>query len=200
MDGAPAGGLLGQRPRRRLVPAVVAGGAAWASPGGTRRPALGRSQPGDRRTRRRPATGAGRWKARVLPAEEPGQQAHGRARSANGPATAPPRTRAANGGKVLGREGAGLHSDGRQPGGADYLTYRFHKLVRESGLPPVRLHDLRHGAVTMALAAHVDLPVIQDQVGHASIVLTADTYTSVLPELQHEAARATARLVMSAAR
>ncbi|WP_433221397.1 hypothetical protein [Microtetraspora malaysiensis] len=29
---------------------------------------------------------------------------------------------------------------------------------------------------------------------------TADTYTSVLPELHHRAARATARLVLSAAR
>ncbi len=82
----------------------------------------------------------------------------------------------------------------------DYLTYRFLKLVEESGLPPVRLHDLRHGAATMVLAAHVDLPVVQGQVGHASIVLTADTYTSVLPELHHRAAEATARLVISAAR
>ncbi|WP_244302092.1 hypothetical protein [Microbispora triticiradicis] len=64
----------------------------------------------------------------------------------------------------------------------------------------MRLHDLRHGAVTLALAAHVDLPVVQDQVGHAGIVLTADTYTSVLPELHHRAAGATARLVLSAAR
>ncbi|MBB2748376.1 tyrosine-type recombinase/integrase [Microbispora sp. NBRC 16548] len=86
------------------------------------------------------------------------------------------------------------------PVAPDYLTYRFHKLVRRSGLPPVRLHDLRHGAVTLALAAHVDLSVVQDQVGHASIVLTADTYTSVLPELHHRAAGATARLVLSAAR
>ncbi|MCC5581395.1 site-specific integrase [Microtetraspora sp. AC03309] len=89
---------------------------------------------------------------------------------------------------------------GGSPVAPDYLTYRFHRLVERSGLPPVRLHDLRHGAVTMALAAHVDLPVLQGQVGHASIVLTADTYTSVLPELHHRAARATARLVLSAAR
>ncbi|WP_214108300.1 tyrosine-type recombinase/integrase [Acrocarpospora catenulata] len=86
------------------------------------------------------------------------------------------------------------------PVAPDYLTYQFHKLVDKSGLPPVRLHDLRHGAVTIALAAHVDLPVVQGQIGHASIVLTADTYTSVLPELHHQAARATARLVLSAAR
>ncbi|GAA1024466.1 hypothetical protein Aple_101240 [Acrocarpospora pleiomorpha] len=89
------------------------------------------------------------------------------------------------------------HQDG-SPVAPDYLTYRF--LVQESGLPPVRLHDLRHGAVTMALAAHVDLPVVQGQIGHVSIVLTVNTYTSVLPELHHQAAVATARLVLSAAR
>jgi hypothetical protein len=35
--------------------------------------------------------------------------------------------------------------------------------------------------------------------GHASIVLTADTYVSVLPEVAHHAARETARLVLAAA-
>ncbi|MFI7643151.1 hypothetical protein [Nonomuraea sp. NPDC049400] len=34
---------------------------------------------------------------------------------------------------------------------------------------------------------------------NASIVLTADTYVSVLPEVAHEAARETARLVLNAA-
>ncbi len=41
---------------------------------------------------------------------------------------------------------------------------------------------------------------IQDQLGHSSIVLTADIYTSVLPTAQHKAAEATARLVLDAAR
>lgn len=90
-------------------------------------------------------------------------------------------------------------SDGRpvQPG---YLTHRFGALVASSGLPPVRLHDLRHGAACLALAAHADLKVVQGQLGHSSIVLTADTYVSVLPELYHEAAAATARLVLETAR
>jgi hypothetical protein len=35
--------------------------------------------------------------------------------------------------------------------------------------------------------------------GHSSIVLTADTYTSVLPDLAHHAAEATARLILTAA-
>ncbi|MEU4725495.1 site-specific integrase [Nonomuraea dietziae] len=60
--------------------------------------------------------------------------------------------------------------------------------------------DLRHGAASTALAAHVDLRTVQGQLGHASIVLTSDTYTSVLPELHHAAAEATARLVLATAR
>ncbi|MGW0194440.1 tyrosine-type recombinase/integrase [Nonomuraea sp. NPDC003201] len=63
----------------------------------------------------------------------------------------------------------------------------------------MRLHDLRHGAATLALAAGADLRVVQGLLGHASIVLTADTYTSVLPQLYHDSARATARLVLKAA-
>jgi integrase len=79
----------------------------------------------------------------------------------------------------------------------DWLTRRFRRLVTLSGLPPVRLHDLRHGAASLALAAGADLKTVQALLGHASIVLTADTYTSVLPELLANAAEATARLVLA---
>jgi hypothetical protein len=71
--------------------------------------------------------------------------------------------------------------------------------VLESGLPPVRLHDLRHGAASLAHCAGVDLKTVQAQLGHSSIVLTADTYTSVLTDLLAYAAEATARLVLAAA-
>ncbi|MDH6112134.1 integrase [Kitasatospora sp. MAP12-15] len=82
----------------------------------------------------------------------------------------------------------------------DHVGHVFQQLVRTHGLPPVRLHDLRHGAASLALTAHVDLKVIQHQVGHASIVTTADTYVSVMPQTTHEGAEATARLLREAAR
>jgi integrase len=82
----------------------------------------------------------------------------------------------------------------------DYLSQRFRLLVRRSGLPPVRLHDLRHGAASLAHTAGADLKLIQAQLGHASIVLTADTYTSVLPAAHRKAAEATARLILATAR
>ena len=66
---------------------------------------------------------------------------------------------------------------------------------REIGLPPVRLHDLRHGAATLAHAAGADLKDIQEMLGHSSITITADTYTSLLPEADLAIAEAAARLV-----
>jgi hypothetical protein len=44
--------------------------------------------------------------------------------------------------------------------------------------------------------AGADLKAVQEQLGHATVVLTADTYTSVLSESQPEAAEAIARLVL----
>ncbi|OLT30481.1 hypothetical protein BJF79_09525 [Actinomadura sp. CNU-125] len=68
------------------------------------------------------------------------------------------------------------------------LTHVFQRMLAKNRLPPVRLHDLRHGAATLALAAGVELKVVQEMLGHSSIVLTADTYTSVLPKGAHTAA------------
>jgi integrase len=75
------------------------------------------------------------------------------------------------------------------------VSRRFAKLIADAGLPPIRLHGLRHGAATLALAAGVDLKVIQSMLGHSSLSFTMDTYTSVVPELHHAAAEAVAALV-----
>jgi len=84
------------------------------------------------------------------------------------------------------------------PMAPDRLTRLFRKLAVQAGLPPVRLHDLRHGAATLALAAGVDLRIVQEMLGHSSIVLTADTYTSVLPDVAHSAAEKVAALIVRA--
>nr|WP_233600055.1 tyrosine-type recombinase/integrase [Micromonospora sp. M71_S20] len=90
-------------------------------------------------------------------------------------------------------------ADGK-PINPNYATTRFRILVRRAGLPPVRLHDLRHGAASLAHEAGADLKTLQDLLGHSSVVVTADTYTSVLPQIQRRCADATARLVLNAAR
>ncbi|OLZ59501.1 tyrosine-type recombinase/integrase [Amycolatopsis keratiniphila] len=75
------------------------------------------------------------------------------------------------------------------------LTDSFQTIAEEAGLPPVRLHDLRHGAATLMLAAGADLKEVQELLGHSSIAITADTYTHVLPDLARESAEAAASLV-----
>jgi integrase len=64
-----------------------------------------------------------------------------------------------------------------------------------AGLPPVRLHDLRHGAVTMLLAAGHGMKVVQEALGLSSITIAGDTYTSVLPQLARQSAEDVAALV-----
>ena len=87
-----------------------------------------------------------------------------------------------------------------QPLNPDHLYREFIKASAAADLPPIRLHDLRHGAASLALQAGADLKVIQDKLGHSSIVLTADTYVSVEPALARREAESTARLVLEAAR
>jgi integrase len=89
----------------------------------------------------------------------------------------------------------GLNGDPMAP---DRLTRTFRSLAAQAGLPPVRLHDLRHGAASLALAAGVDLRTVQELLGHCSIVLTADTYTSVLPDVARTAAEKVASLIIKA--
>jgi integrase len=89
---------------------------------------------------------------------------------------------------------------GGRPYTPGYLTRTFIRLIRRAGLPPIRLHDLRHGVATLALAGGADLKAIQDMLGHASIILTADTYTSVLPDLARTTAKAVAAQIIKAAR
>lgn len=68
--------------------------------------------------------------------------------------------------------------------------------IREAaGLPPIRLHDLQHGAASLMLAGGVDMKTVQETLGHSSITLTSDTYASVYPEASKDAAEKAAAMV-----
>jgi integrase len=83
-----------------------------------------------------------------------------------------------------------------QPTGIAYhpeiVSTRFEQLVADAGLPPIRLHDLRHCAATFLKASGSDMKDIQETLGHSSITITGDTYTSVIHELETEHGKADA--------
>jgi len=56
-------------------------------------------------------------------------------------------------------------------------------------LPPIRFHDLRHGAATMLLAAGVDDKFVSEVLGHASVSFTKDVYAVVAEEMAADAVR-----------
>jgi integrase len=90
-----------------------------------------------------------------------------------------------------------VYPDGRAP-----HPHRFNRLfymaTRKAGLPPIRLHDLRHSYATAALAAGVDLKVMQERLGHSTIATTADLYVHVPPHVDQEAANRTADYIFRA--
>ena len=57
----------------------------------------------------------------------------------------------------------------------------FKRRCQESGLPRIRLHDVRHSYVTALLAAGVPLKVVSQRIGHSSPVVTMTIYQHVLP-------------------
>ena len=101
-------------------------------------------------------------------------------------------------------EAEGLMGEGaHHPGGValwvrlkgELVPDLFERLVGASGLPPIRLHDLRHGAATLMLAAGIDVKIVSDTLGHSDSCITRDIYQSVLPHVGKSAAEATANLV-----
>jgi integrase len=76
----------------------------------------------------------------------------------------------------------------------------FARLVRGAGLPHIRFHDLRHTAATLMLRAGVHPKVVSERLGHATVSITLDTYSHVLPDLQRDAAQALDRLLGPAIR
>ena len=76
-----------------------------------------------------------------------------------------------------------------EPINEEYMVKKhFKPLLREAGLPNIRLYDLRHTSATLALTVGVAPKVVSEQLGHASAAFTLDTYSHVLPHMQEEAA------------
>jgi integrase len=70
----------------------------------------------------------------------------------------------------------------------DRFSKWFDAHARAAGLPRIRFHDVRHTAATLMLAEGTHAKIVSERLGHASIAITLDTYSHVLPSLQAEVA------------
>lgn len=64
----------------------------------------------------------------------------------------------------------------------------FRHFLKTAGLPKIRLHDLRHSHATLLLSLGEHPKVVQERLGHATIGVTMDVYSHVLPSMQASAA------------
>ena len=61
------------------------------------------------------------------------------------------------------------------------ITRSFKPLLNRAGLLDIRFRDLRHTCATLLLGRGVHTKLVQELLGHSSVVVTLDTYTHVLP-------------------
>ncbi|MBA3950832.1 MAG: site-specific integrase [Rubrobacter sp.] len=63
-------------------------------------------------------------------------------------------------------------------------------LLKAAGLRPVRFHDLRHTCATLLLSKNVNPKIVSEMLGHASVSITLDVYSHLMPDMQEKAAKA----------
>lgn len=69
-----------------------------------------------------------------------------------------------------------------------HVTQHFALVVRKAGLPPIKLHELRHTHATLLLAAGADEKAVSDRMGHRSPLTTRQLYQHIIPSMQEHVA------------
>ncbi len=101
-------------------------------------------------------------------------------------------------GKASPSEDLGLvftNGDGGPRRSRGYLTLALRKVLKKAGLPSIRFHDLRHTCATLLLSRNIHPKVVQEMLGHATISITLDTYSHVMPSMSRGAVSAMEDLV-----
>jgi integrase len=87
---------------------------------------------------------------------------------------------------------------GRPMDEIDLYRRQFKPLLKRAGLPPIRLHDLRHSAATWLIAQGMPIKAVSETLGHADVATTLRWYGHVLPTMQQQIVHAWGSLFMAA--
>jgi integrase len=77
----------------------------------------------------------------------------------------------------------------------EYVGKRFAKLCTDVDIPKITMRQLRHSHATALLAAGTHPKVVLERLGHSSIKVTMDIYSSVLPTMQRDAVEKLAQMM-----
>ena len=81
---------------------------------------------------------------------------------------------------------------------SNLTSNHFKPALERAGLPRIiRLYDLRHTCATLLLLAGENPKVVSERLGHASVALTLDIYSHVLPDMQKGATEKLEKLVFA---
>lgn len=79
----------------------------------------------------------------------------------------------------------------------DSVSHAWRNLARRTGLKGIRLHDARHTHASLMLKQGIHPKIVQERLGHATIAITLDTYSHIVPGLQEAAAAGFDKMVLS---
>ena len=75
-----------------------------------------------------------------------------------------------------------------KPLGHRNVIREYKAILRRAGLPLHKFHALRHTNATLLLSQGIHPKIVQERLGHASITITLDIYSHVLPRMGKDAA------------
>jgi len=73
----------------------------------------------------------------------------------------------------------------------------FCRKLAKTNIPHVSFHTLRHSVATVLLERGVNLKIISDLLGHASVAITGDTYSHVTPKARQDTANVLDQIIGS---
>lgn len=72
----------------------------------------------------------------------------------------------------------------------------FKRMLNKTNMRVIRFHDLRHTCASLLLGSGAHPKIVQELLGHASIKITLDTYSHMLPNMQEDALKTLDKFLM----
>lgn len=72
---------------------------------------------------------------------------------------------------------------------SDTVYGNFKRIAKKIGIPAARFHDLRHTFATLSLQNGDDIKTVSENLGHATVAFTLDTYGHVTEKMKQDSAK-----------